>query len=839
MNELPIAAILPELKATLTEQANLVLVAPPGAGKTTRVPLALLGEPWLAGRKIIVLEPRRLAARAVARYMATLLDEPVGRTVGYRVHRDTCISAHTRIEVVTEGVLTRLLQSDPALENVGLVIFDEFHERSLQADLGLALALECQSVLREDLKLIVMSATLETQAVASLLGDAPVIRSEGKLFPVQTFYLPATPEERLEKSIADRVQLALRQQTGDILVFLPGAGEIRRVERLLAGRTIDEPVKITCLYGDLSPDRQDEALIPSRSGQRKVVLSTAIAETSLTVEGIGVVIDSGLMRVPRFSPRTGMSRLETAQVSRSSADQRRGRAGRLGPGSCYRLWTEQEDARLILRNTPEILESDLVPLALELAAWGVSEPQRLRWIDLPPQAAWCQAVELLQELGAVGADGRITGHGQRMNRTGLHPRLAHMLLTAVPLGLGQEACYLAALLTERDVLRSTDRSEDVDLRLRLAIIRQGQAGLDEAGQSAYIVDRNRLGRLRQEIAYWQKAFGIAEKKVFDSDGCGMLLAMAYPDRIGQGRGKGRFLLRNGRGAVLKEQQPLAAEPYIVAADLADGGADSRIFAAAPVTEQALRQHLAGQIAETLTVSWDSRVKVVRAVKSERLGALVLKEESVAVQDREQVLAALLQGIRLEGLALLPWTPGSSVLLNRLRFIQQLAPDWPAFGEESLLSELEIWLAPYLDGIRNAQQLDRIKLGEALLARLTWQQQQTLNQWAPTHLAVPSGRRIAVDYSDSAAPVLAVKLQELFGATETPTIAGGRAPVTLQLLSPAGRPIQITRDLASFWRQGYFAVKKDLKGRYPKHYWPDDPLTAAPTNRVRPREADGR
>ena len=426
-----------------------------------------------------------------------------------------------------------------------------------------------------------------------------------------------------------------------------------------------------------------------------------------------------------------------------------------------------------------------------------------------------------------------------MNRTGLHPRLAHMLLTAVPLGLGQEACCLAALLTERDVLRSTDRSEDVDLRLRLAIIRQGQAGLDEAGQSAYIVDRNRLGRLRQEIAYWQKAFGIAEKKVFDSDGCGMLLAMAYPDRIGQGRGKGRFLLRNGRGAVLKEQQPLAAEPYIVAADLADGGADSRIFAAAPVTEQALRQHLAGQIAETLTVSWDSRVKVVRAVKSERLGALVLKEESVAVQDREQVLAALLQGIRLEGLALLPWTPGSSALLNRLRFIQQLAPDWPAFGEESLLSELEIWLAPYLDGIRNAQQLERIKLGEALLARLTWQQKQMLDQWAPTQLAVPSGRRIAVDYSDSAAPVLAVKLQEMFGATETPTIAGGRAPVTLQLLSPAGRPIQITRDLASFWRQGYFAVKKDLKGRYPKHYWPDDPLTAAPTNRVRPREADGR
>ena len=837
MIEYPIAAILPELKKTVEAHSNLVLVAPPGAGKTTRVPLALLGEAWLAGRKIIMLEPRRLAARVVARYMASVLGEPVGRTVGYRVHRDTCVSAKTRIEVVTEGVLTRFLQNNPELVNVGLIIFDEFHERSLQADLGLALALECQAVLREDLKLLVMSATLETESVAALLGEAPVIRSEGKIFPVQTYYLTGPATEKLEKVIATKVLEALSRHEGDILVFLPGAGEIRNVERSLARQQVAETVIICCLYGELSQEKQDEVLFPAKLGMRKVVLTTSIAETSLTVEGVGVVIDSGLMRVPRFSPRTGMSRLETVAVSRDSADQRRGRAGRLGPGSCYRLWTEQEDARLAVRKTPEMLAADLASLSLELAAWGVTEPQDLKWLDVPPLAACRQAGELLRQLGALDGKGKITAHGRRMNQTGLHPRLAHMLLKSVSMGLGLEACALAALLSERDVLRSAAGTEDVDLRLRLEVLQSGQTGSDRAAAEGHTVDRNRLRRLRQEMQYWLKVFDIAPAKNFDINSCGVLLALAYPDRIGQGRGKGRFLLRNGRGAVLKEQQNLASEAFIVAAELADAGAESRIFLAAPVTEAELRRHMAEQIEVSVTVAWDEQAKAVRAVKCQRLGALTLKEELVAPENREQVLTALLQGIRREGLQLLPWSHGSSQLKARLKFIRTVEPGWPDVSDEGLFATMENWLAPHLFDIRSAQQLSRLKMGEILVAGLTWDQRQKLNEWAPTHLEVPSGRHVAIDYTDSAAPVLAVKLQEMFGAVETPALAGGRVPLTMHLLSPAGRPIQVTRDLTSFWQTGYYAVKKDLKGRYPKHYWPEDPNKAVPTSRVRPREGD--
>ena len=835
MLALPIDAILPVLQQTVAAHANTVLVAQPGAGKTTRVPLALLDEAWLAGRKIIMLEPRRLAARAVARYMAALLGEPVGGTVGYRVRRDTCASAKTRIEVVTEGILTRLLQSDPALENVGAIIFDEFHERSLQADLGLALALECQAVLREDLKLLVMSATLETEPVAALLGAAPVISCAGRNFPVETYYLPRPAGERLETVVAAQVQAALRQQAGDLLVFLPGAGEIKRVERLLREQLADDKIKIRPLYGDLSQERQDEALLPAKPGERKIVLATSIAETSLTVEGVQVVIDSGLMRVPRFSSRTGMSRLETVRVSRSSADQRRGRAGRLGPGVCYRLWTEREDAGLAARNTPELMASDLASLRLELAAWGVNDPRTLQWLDLPPQAAYQQAGDLLQQLGALDGSGKITAHGRRMNQTGLHPRLAHMLIAAVPMDMGSEACCLAALLSERDILRSAGGAADVDLRLRLALLRPAQAGLEREHSFGAIVDQNRLRRLRQEIAYWQKYLAVSETAGFDSRRCGILLALAYPDRIGQGKGSGRFLLRNGRGAVLKEQQALSAEAFIVAADLADDAVDSRIFLAAPVSEQDLRQYLPEQIEETLDVSWDDKAKAVRAIKYQRLGALTLKAEVVTTDDRERILAALLQGIRQEGLKILPWTAGSSQLKARLQFMHHIDAAWPDVAEDSLLATLEDWLAPYLYGVKNAQQLGKLKLGEIVEAMLTWEQRQILQSWAPTHLEAPSGRRHAVDYSDPAAPVLAVRLQEMFGAVATPMLAGGRVPVTLHLLSPAGRPIQVTRDLASFWGDGYFAVKKELKGRYPKHYWPEDPLQAVPTSRVRPRE----
>lgn len=839
MTKLPVEEILPELKQRLAVSPNLVLVAPPGAGKTTRVPLALLAEPWLAGRRIVMLEPRRLAARAVARYMAATLGEAVGNTVGYRVHRDTCVGAATRIEIVTEGVLTRMLQNDPALGTVGLVIFDEFHERSLQADLGLALALDCQAVLREDLKIMVMSATLATEGIAALLGDAPVICSEGKLFPVATYYLSRPTAEKTEKLLAATVQAALNKHNGDILVFLPGAGEIKRVEAVLAGQLADETVKIRCLYGDLTREEQDEALWPAKPGQRKIVLATSIAETSLTVEGVQVVIDSGLMRVSRFSPRTGMSRLETVTVSRPAADQRRGRAGRLGPGSCYRLWTEQEDARLAARSAPEILEADLTAFCLELAAWGVTEPRALQWLDLPPQAAWNQAVNLLGQLGAIDSDGKITVHGRRLNQIGLHPRLAHMLVTAAAGGMGRAACCLTVLLSDRELLRSVGGAETADLRLRLDIVQAGWSGGETAGSSVAIAGWNRTKRLRQEIEYWQKTLGIATQGEFDSNQCGILLALAYPDRIGQNRGDGRFLLRNGRGARLKEQHALAAEPYIVAADLADAGADSRIFLAAPVQEAELRRHLSEQLAESVTIGWDQGLKAVRSVKCQRLGALLLKEEVVAAADREQVRTALLQGIRQEGLEILPWTGSDRQFQARLKFLHSLVPSWPDASDDSLLATLEIWLAPYLFETRSAQQLSKLKLGEILAGLLTWEQRQQLNAWAPTHFSVPSGRHIAIDYSDSSAPSLAVKLQEMFGTVATPCLADGRVPLTLHLLSPAGRTMQVTRDLASFWQTGYFAVKKDLKGRYPKHYWPEDPVQAIPTSRVRPREGEGR
>lgn len=833
MKKLPIDAILPELKQTIAAGSNVVLVAQPGAGKTTRVPLALLEEPWLAGRKIIILEPRRLAARTVARYMAASLGEQVGRTVGYRIHRDTCAAPQTRIEVVTEGILIRMLQNDPALENVGLVIFDEFHERSLQADLGLALALECQAVLREDIKIMVMSATLETENVASLLGNAPVIRSEGRNFPVNTYYLLRPAQERLETVVAAKVQEALRQQEGDILVFLPGTGEIKRVERLLREWIAADNIKVRPLYGELSQEQQDEALLPAKPGQRKIVLATSIAQTSLTVEGIQVVIDSGLARISRFSPRTGMPRLETVKVSRHSADQRRGRAGRLGPGSCYRLWTNGEDARLAVRNTPEILAADLAAFCLELAAWGVADSQELKWLDIPPKAACSQAVELLQQLGALDSEGKITAHGRKMNQTGLHPRLAHMLLTAVPMGMGAEACCLAALLSERDLLRSEGGAEDVDLRLRLEVLQFWRES-DAKSYSGYTVDQSRMKRLRQEAAYWQKTFAVSGNKDFDIHQCGMLLALAYPDRIAQNKGKGYFLLRNGRRAMLKEQQPLAAEPFLVAADLSDSGVDSRIFLAAPVQEKEMRQYLAEQIDDKQVTSWDEQFKAVRTVKYQRLGALTLKEEVVMPTDKELVLAVLLQGIRIEGLEILPWTNSARQLIARMQFIHQIQASWPDVSESSLLDTLEVWLAPYLYGVKNAQQLSKLRLSEIIESVLTWEQKQTLNEWAPAHLQVPSGRSIAIDYTDPAAPALAVKLQEMFGTADTPVIAGGRVPLTIRLLSPAGRPIQVTRDLASFWSAGYFAVKKDLKGKYPKHYWPDDPYKAVPTSRVRPR-----
>jgi len=822
---------MPAIKQALAANRAAVVVAEPGAGKTTRVPLALLNEPWLAGRKIVMLEPRRLAARTVSRYMAKMLGEPVGVTVGYRIHRDTCVSPKTRLEVVTEGVLTRMLQSDPAMLDVGLIIFDEFHERSLAADLGLALAIDSQEVIREDLKILVMSATMEPEPVAGLMGGVPVITSEGRSFPVTTFYLPQPAGDRLYQVMAGAVRQALARHTGDILVFLPGLPEIKKMTSILAGERLDPNIKVFTLYGDLSAQEQDEVLLPAAPGQRKIVLATSIAETSLTVEGITVVIDSGLMRVSRFSPRTGMSRLVTLRVTRPTADQRRGRAGRLGPGYCYRMWTEAEDRCLVPQNTPEILEADLAQLCLELAAWGVTDPTGLKWLDMPPRGAYAQAQSLLQQLGALDDRGKITAYGRQLVATGLQPRLAHILVKGTAMGRGAEASCLAALLSNKDIIRLPAANEDADIRLRLAIIQQASAGKPLAGD--YPVDKWRVQQVCHEAAHIRSTLGIQGNFSFDINKCGSLLALAYPDRIGQNKGQGRFLLSNGRRAFIGESQLLAKEPFIVAADLADSGVESRIFLAAPVTEAELRQNLAEQIEETEEVSWDKQLQAVRAIRYQRLGALVLKEEVIVPEDPEKVLSAMLQGIRSEGLGLLPWTKSSRLLQDRMAFMHELDPTWPDVSEANLLATLDSWLAPHLYGIRNAQQLQQLSLDKILLAMLTWEQRQRLEKWAPTHITVPSGRRVVIDYSDPRAPVLAVKLQEMFGCIDTPVIGGGKVPLTIHLLSPAGRPVQITKDLAGFWRESYFVVKKELKGKYPKHYWPDDPWQAIPTSRLRP------
>ncbi|MBP1155912.1 MULTISPECIES: ATP-dependent helicase HrpB [unclassified Paenibacillus] len=831
MLKLPVESVLPELKDKLRTHNNAVLIAAPGAGKTTRVPLELFSEPWLEDRKIVMLEPRRLAARAAARFMAALLGEQVGETVGYRVRSDTKVSAKTRIEVMTEGVLTRLLQCDPALEDVGLVIFDEYHERSLQADLGLALCLEAQAVLREDLRLLVMSATLDASPVAGLLNDAPVVVSEGRSFPVETRYLSRPPEGRIEPLVVRQIIDALSAGEGDILVFLPGAGEIRRVEGLLAGSSLGANVRVAPLYGQMPQEAQDRAVGPSATGERKIVLATSIAESSLTVEGVRIVVDSGLMRVPRFSPRTGMTRLETVPVSRASADQRRGRAGRLAPGLCFRLWTEQEERNLAPYSTPEILEADLAPLALELAAWGVTDPVKLAWLNPPPAAAYSQGRELLMQLGALDTAGAITAHGRRMAELGMTPRLAHMVLQALPLGCGGLACDLAALLSERDMLRFAGGAPESDLRLRVeALLHPDELPV------GYSADSSIRQRVRTEAKQWKQSLRIPQiqEKVEDIDSCGWLLAYAYPDRIAQSRGGGRYVLSSGRGAAFGQLQSLAYAPYLVAAELDDQGAESRIQLAAPLDAEQLYRHNAERIVTEDVVSWDRGSQAVRARRRERLGSLVLRDTPMSNPDLDEVLQTLLAGITEEGLTILPWSKASKQLRQRMRYMHRYAPEWPDVSDAGLISTLHLWLAPHVYGMRSRDDLQRLKLTEALESMLSWSRRQALEEGVPTHIVVPSGSRIPVDYSDPDAPVLAVRLQELFGLRETPRIAGGKVPLVLHLLSPAQRPVQVTRDLASFWREAYFEIKKDLKGRYPKHYWPDDPLVAEPTHRAKPR-----
>lgn len=825
-NHLPIEAVLPELKRELAENRNAVLIAAPGAGKTTRVPLALLGEPWLSGLKIIMLEPRRLAARSAAKYMASALGEEVGGTVGYRVRMDTKVTPRTRVEVVTEGVLTRMLQDDPSLEGVGLVIFDEFHERSLQADLGLALTLQSQALLRDDLKLLVMSATLEAQPVAKLLGDAPVVVSEGRAYPVETLYRPRSAGKYLDESVANVVIDALREHEGDVLVFLPGMGEIRATLSKLRGMlTGMSGVHILPLHGSLPFEEQDKAIAPAKPGERKVVLATSVAETSLTVDGITVVVDAGLMRVSRFSPRTGMSRLETVPVSKASADQRRGRAGRLQPGTCYRLWSREEQDRLAPSSAPEIMEADLASLLLELLVWGAGDPAELGWLNPPPAPALQQARELLTQLGALDASGAITAHGRRMAELGAHPRLAHMLLRAMPLGLGATACELAVLLTQRESGQKGGAMDRSDLRFLLeALHGAGPLALDEGARRRLL---DEVGRLKRELG--------ASKASSDANACGLLLAFAYPDRIARQRENGKYLLNGGRGAtfVRGADSLLGREEWIVIADVDDAGPDSTIRMAAPIAYAQLEEHHKDAFTQETDVYWDKESQSVRARARKRIGAIVLEEVPMHKPPAPLVTQALLQGIRAEGLALLPWTKAARQYQERVVFVRHHDASWPDLSDEALLAELTTWLAPYAEGVRTRADLQRLNVKELLESMLTWEQRRQLDSYAPTHWSVPSGSRLPIDYSDMDAPILAVRLQELFGLPDTPRIAGGRVALTLHLLSPAQRPVQVTRDLASFWRSAYFEVRKDLKGRYPKHYWPDDPLEAQATRRAKP------
>lgn len=825
---LPVHEVLPRLREVLAREGLAVLSAPPGAGKTTEVPPALLNEPWMEGKRLLLLEPRRVAARAAAARMASVLGEPVGETVGYRTRGDVRVGPGTRIEVVTEGVLTRLLQSDPSLEGVGAVIFDEFHERNLQGDLGLALTLDAREVLAPALRVLIMSATLETEAVSALLGGATVVGCDGRLHPVEVRYRSRPWPGRIEGLVALTVREVVAEHPGDVLVFLPGVGEIMRVGEALAGEGMAEGVDVLPLHGSMEGEAQDRALRMAAEGRRRVILATDIAETSLTLEGVRVVVDSGLARVPRYDPRTGMTRLDTVPVSRASAHQRSGRAGRTGPGVAYRLWTAGDQAGLPERRTPEILEADLTSPALELALWGVRDPASLRWLDAPPAGALSGARTLLHELGALDADGGITAEGRRMAAMGVHPRLAHLLLQAVDEGAAAAAlsCDLAALLEERDPVQGDAGWEDPDLGLRVSLLRGARPG-------GLAVHGGALERLRREARRLRERMGIRSSTPGGDQGVdgaelGRLLALAYPDRVAMARpGKrGRFVLAGGRGAAMEPSHPLAAEPFLVAARLQGRGAEDRILLAAPLREEDLRDRFADRIRAVERVEWSRDSGGVVARREERLGALVLRTAPLADADADEVALALLQGIRDAGESALPWTEGARGLVERVTFASGLEPGaWPDLSPARLMASLEDWLLPLVGNRRRLDELASLELERILEGLLPGGSRHRLDRMAPQRVEVPSGSLVAVDYGEPTAPVLAVRLQELFGLAETPRVGEGRVPLTLHLLSPARRPVQVTRDLASFWRSGYQEVRKELRARYPKHSWPEDPLRA--------------
>jgi ATP-dependent helicase HrpB len=825
---LPIDAVLDELARTLAGHNVAVLVAPPGAGKTTRVPLALLDAPWVNDRKIIVLEPRRIAARASAERMAQTLGERVGETVGYRVRFGSKVSRATRIEVVTEGIFSRQILDDPELSGVAAVLFDEFHERSLDADLGLALARDAQTGLREDLRILVMSATLDGARVAKLLGDAPVIASEGRAFPVETRYLGKKIDAPLERQMADAIAMALRADPGSVLAFLPGAAEIRRTQNFLGERVHDASIEIVPLFGALDAAVQDRAIAPAPKGQRKVVLATSIAETSLTIEGVRIVVDSGVARVPRYEPDIGLTRLETVRASRAAVDQRRGRAGRTEPGVCYRLWDEPQTASLAAYTQPEILSADLSSLVLDVAQWGVSDPTTLAFLDSPPAPALKEARSLLRELGAIDADGRITAEGKSLRALALPPRLARMIVDSHRLGAGEEAAEIAAVLTERGL-----GGDSVDLDARLDQFRRDRT---QRASSA----RSLAQRWASQVGSSENAAGHTSAATATPQGggeptTGVMLAFAFPDRVARNRGNGSFVLANGRGAAVDRTSALARAPYIAVAELTGTAANGRILLAAPITQADIELRFADQIEIADEISFDRSAMALRARRKRTLHAINLSEAPMALQPSMETARVLADGLIASGLDRLPWSKPLKQWRDRVMFLRAAEGEsWPDLSDDALAAQREAWLVPALYDKTSLKEFSSGDLSDALMTLLPWELRARLEREAPTHFEAPTGTMLAIDYEAEQGPTIAVRLQELFGLNTHPSIAKGAVPLVLELLSPAHRPVQVTRDLPGFWRGSYAAVRSDLRGRYPRHPWPEDPASAMPTRRVKPR-----
>ncbi|WP_310618668.1 ATP-dependent helicase HrpB [Flexibacterium corallicola] len=814
-SDLPIESVIPTLLKQLEQSPSAVLVAEPGAGKTTRVPLALLDVLWRQDKKVIVLEPRRLAARAAARRMAQSLGEKVGERVGYRVRMDSAISDKTIIEVVTEGVFIRQMLQDPELSNVAAILFDEFHERSLEADLGLALAIDVQQALRDDLRIMPMSATLDAVGVSKLLDDAPVITCEGRQFPVETRYLGRSSSKYIEDQVVAAIRLALKEEVGSLLVFLPGQGEIHRVKDLLSSK-LPTNVDIAPLYGALDFKEQDAAIKPAAQGRRKVVLTTSIAQTSLTIQGIRVVIDSGLTRTSQFDPQHALSRLVTVRTSRATADQRRGRAGRTEPGVCYRLWDEAQTKALPADDKPQILESDLSSLVLDLASWGVSDPSHVAFMTPPPIPAWTESQKLLQSLHALDATGAITREGKKLAKLPVHPRLAHMLIQAAKEGKQYLAALIAVLLSEPAL---GGRAVDVGERLRQFMQENS----------------TRAKSAKALAASWSKLVGTGKGEKPNFEDAGEILAYAFPDRIAQQRGaQGRFRLASGRGGQLDASEALAVQPFLVVADMQGSAAQARILLAAPLDKNSILERFADDLKQVEEVKLSPQKGIV-ATRLTKFGAVVLEEEKIANPDPNAITQALLKLVSSRSISRLPWSKDQLRLRGRVAYVRaQQAGQWPDLSDKALQEDLE-WLHPYLAGLTSVEHITAEHLGNALSALLPWGRAGELDRLAPSHFEAPTGTRAPITYDSPQGPQISIRVQELFGLNTHPSICGGAIPLTLELLSPAQRPIQVTKDLPGFWKGSWSDVKADMKGLYPRHPWPDNPLEEQATRRTKPRK----